>query len=228
MARIEPARSAPRITGRGRRPVLRNERCYHIQVATRSAKGFSNRVETVFIDRDGVLNEKAPEGRYVARWDHFRVLPGVPEALSKLNHAGLRVIVVSNQRGIALGLYSAADVEAVQAKFQQLLKPFGARVDAFYFCPHEKGQCNCRKPQPGMFERAVAEFPSVTAEASVMIGDSLSDIEFGRRLGMSTILIEGDLANSKPGTEEAAQIAGLRCASLLTAVDALLSSLKLP
>jgi D-glycero-D-manno-heptose 1,7-bisphosphate phosphatase len=199
------------------------ERCYHKEVAKQWAKGFSNRIETVFIDRDGVLNEKAPEGQYVARWDLFRVLPGVPEALAKLKQASIRVMVVSNQRGIALGLYSAADVEAIHQQLQRLLKPFGARVDAFYFCPHDKDQCNCRKPQPGLFEQAVAEFPSVTAATSVMIGDSLSDIEFGCCLGMSTILIEGDPATRKTGREKAAQVAGLRCASLSAAVDALLS-----
>jgi D-glycero-D-manno-heptose 1,7-bisphosphate phosphatase len=197
-------------------------------VAKQSAEGFSNRIETVFIDRDGVLNEKAPEGHYVARWDLFRVLPGAPEAVAKLNRAGLRVIVVSNQRGIALGLYSAADVEAIHQKFQQLLEQFGARVDAFYFCPHDKDECNCRKPLPGLFEQAAAECPSVSAGASVMIGDSLSDIEFGSRLGMDTILIDGDPATRKPGTEKAAQIAGLRCASLSAAVDAMLSSRKRP
>jgi histidinol-phosphate phosphatase family protein len=112
----------------------------------------------------------------VTRWEEFHVLPGVPEALRRLNEAGMRVIVVSNQRGIALGLYTAADVEAIHADFQRQLNGAGARIDAFFICPHDKGQCNCRKPLPGLFEQAVATFPDITAATSVIIGDSLSDI----------------------------------------------------
>ena len=180
-------------------------------------------LRAVFLDRDGILNEKMPEGQYVARWEEFRVLPGVPEALRRLNEAGVRAIVVSNQRGIARGLYTAADVAAIHAKFQQLLERAGARIDGFFICPHDKGECNCRKPLPGLFEQAVARFPEITAAMSAMIGDSLSDIEFGRRLGMQTIFVEGDRERRKPGMEAAAELADLKCASLAEAVDALLA-----
>jgi D-glycero-D-manno-heptose 1,7-bisphosphate phosphatase len=178
----------------------------------------------VFLDRDGILNEKMPEGQYVTRWRDFHVLPGVPEALRRLNEAGLRVIVVSNQRGIALGLYTASDVETMHAAFQRLLKGAGARVDASFICPHDKGQCNCRKPLPGLFEQAVAMFPEIKAATSAMIGDALSDIEFGRRLGMTTIFIEGDPERRKPGAEKAANLADMRFATLAQAVEALLAA----
>ncbi len=112
----------------------------------------------MFLDRDGVLNEKMPEGRYVESWSDFHLLPGVAEAIGRLNRAGLRVVVVSNQRGIALGRYLAADVEAIHSSLQDLLKAHGAHVDGFYFCPHDKGQCNCRKPLPGLFQQAAADF----------------------------------------------------------------------
>ena len=110
-------------------------------------------LRTIFLDRDGVLNEKMPEGSYVRAWADFRVLPGVPEAIARLNRAGVRVIVVSNQRGIALGLYSAADVEAIHASLQTLLQ--GAR--SAMSTPSTSARttsvhCNCRKPLPGMFE----------------------------------------------------------------------------
>ena len=114
----------------------------------------------------------------------FKPLAGAVEAVGRLNRAGLRVVVVSNQRGIAKGLYTAADVEAIHSGFQKLLKAHGAKVDGFYFCPHEKGTCNCRKPLPGLYEQAVTDFPEIAAADSAMIGDSLSDIDFGRRLGM--------------------------------------------
>ncbi len=179
-------------------------------------------VRTVFLDRDGVLNEKIAEGDYVTCWARFRLLPGVVDAIGRLNRAGRRVIVVSNQRGIALGLYTIADVEAIHASLQHLLEADGAHVDAAYFCPHDKNECNCRKPRTGLFERAAAEFPNIEAATSIMIGDSLSDIEFGRRLGMACIFVEGDPKVRKPGADTARHLAHLSCASLPEAVDRML------
>jgi D-glycero-D-manno-heptose 1,7-bisphosphate phosphatase len=199
----------------------RRGRCYDGEVNSSSDR---TALHTVFLDRDGILNEKMPEGQYVARWEEFRVLRGVPETLRRLNEAGLRVIVVSNQRGIAKGLYTAADVAAIHARFQQLLDKAGAHVDAFFICPHDKGECNCRKPLPGLFEQAVVQFPEITPETSVMIGDSLSDIEFGRGLGMRTVFVEGDQERQKTGAETAAKLADSRCSSLGEAVDALLAA----
>ena len=165
-----------------------------------------------------------PEGSYVRSWAEFRLLPGVPEAIARLNRAGKRVVVVTNQRGVALGLYTAADVEAIHAQLQQELSAFGAQVDAFFYCPHDKKQCDCRKPGRGLFDAAAARFPEIRAGQSVMIGDSLSDIEFGRNVGMRTIFIEGDRERRKPGGEKAAALADERFASLPEAVDALLGA----
>jgi D-glycero-D-manno-heptose 1,7-bisphosphate phosphatase len=169
-----------------------------------------------------VLNEKMPEGSYVRGWSDFRVLPGVPAAVARLNRAGIRLIVVSNQRGIALGLYSEADVRAIHANLEKVLMAEGAHVDAFYICPHDKGRCNCRKPLPGMFEQAQRDFPDITASTSAMVGDSLSDIEFGKRLGMRTVLLEGDAERRKAGAEAAAENADLCFSSLARAVDGLI------
>jgi D-glycero-D-manno-heptose 1,7-bisphosphate phosphatase len=176
-------------------------------------------VRTVFLDRDGVLNRKAPEGEYVARWEDFEILDGVIGALGRLRRAGLRTIVVTNQRGIALGRYAAADVEAIHAKFQKLLAAEGAHVDAVYVCPHDHGECTCRKPLPGLFAQARADHPGISAAESVMIGDSLVDMEFGRRLGMRTMLIEAGAGDGSPGDERARPMADFRCASLREAVD---------
>jgi D-glycero-D-manno-heptose 1,7-bisphosphate phosphatase len=181
-------------------------------------------LKTVFLDRDGVLNEKLPEGQYVTRWSKFHLLTGVAEAIGRLNRAGLRVVVVSNQRGVSLGLYTAADVNDIHKGLQNLLANHGAHVDGFYFCPHDRGLCTCRKPLPGLFEQAVAEFPAIDAASSAMIGDSMSDIEFGRRLGMLTVFIEGDLERRKPGAEAAGELADLRFPSLVEAVDELLAN----
>ena len=182
-------------------------------------------LRTVFLDRDGVLNRKLPEGNYVTSPGQFHPLAGVPQAITRLNHAGLRVVVVSNQRGVALGLYTSADVRSIHSSFQSDLKKQGAHVDAFYFCPHDKAQCNCRKPLPGLFEQAVAEFPEITAESSAMIGDSWSDIEFGRRLGMLTIYLEGEPEHRKPGAETARELADLCFPSLVEAADTLVRNI---
>jgi D-glycero-D-manno-heptose 1,7-bisphosphate phosphatase len=146
----------------------------------------------------------------------------VAESVAKLNQAGLRVIVVSNQRGIARGLYTASDVDAIHSRLQTLLQAGGGKIDGFYYCPHDKGQCNCRKPLPGLFDQAVSDFPEIVAASSAMVGDSLSDIEFGRRLGMLTVFVEGDPERRKAGAEAAAAMADMRVASLVEAVEALL------
>jgi D-glycero-D-manno-heptose 1,7-bisphosphate phosphatase len=164
-----------------------------------------------------------PEGQYVTHWEEFRVLPGVPQALHRLNEAGLRVVVVTNQRGVARGLYTLADVETIHAAFQQQLRAEGARIDAFFVCPHDKNECNCRKPLPGLFEQAVVQLPSITPATSVMIGDSLSDIEFAHGLGMMSIFIEGDSDGRESHADEARRLADMRFGSLLEAVDALLA-----
>lgn len=119
-------------------------------------------------------------------------------------------MVLSNQRGIALGLYTAADVEAIHSRLQDLLKSHGAHVDGFFFCPHDSRECSCRKPLPRLFGLALSEFPTITAGTSVMIGDSLSDIEFGRRLGMKTVFIDGDSGRQKSGAPTAGALADLR------------------
>jgi len=197
-------------------------RCCYDNGMSDTHRSFAGRdLHTVFLDRDGVLNEKMPEGQYVRSWSDFHLLPGVPEAIARLNRAGLRVVVVTNQRGVALGLYSAADVDAIHARLQDALAAHGAHVDGFFFCPHDKNQCACRKPLPGLFDQAQARFPEISAETTVMIGDSLSDIEFGRRLGMLTLFIEGDRERRKPGGEKAAELADLRFPSLPEAVEAL-------
>jgi len=180
-------------------------------------------VRTAFLDRDGVINEKAPEGEYVGSWAAFHILPGVPEAIARLNRAGILAIVVSNQRGIAKGLYTAHEVFAMHAEFERLLAGCEARIDGFFFCPHDVNSCRCRKPLPGLFEQAAAAFPSIGAESSVMIGDSMVDVEFARGLAMPAIFIEGPPGRQKADVAAAAEMADRRVASLAEAVDLLLA-----
>jgi D-glycero-D-manno-heptose 1,7-bisphosphate phosphatase len=175
--------------------------------------------EVVFLDRDGIINRKAPEGQYISRWNQVQLLPGAASAIAALNRSGRRVIVVSNQRGIALGLYTSADVEEVQRRLQEHLAIHGAHIDGFYYCPHDGGQCDCRKPGTGMFLQAFRDFPGASPANSVMIGDSLSDIEAARALGMPAIFIQGNSSTRKEGADRAANLANSIADSLLEAVE---------
>ncbi len=149
--------------------------------------------KAAFLDRDGVLNRKAPEGQYVTRWEEMEFLPGVSEAVRSLNQAGYFVVVVSNQRCVAKGLITAAELESMHARMRDEFAAAGARIDAIYYCPHDfEPPCSCRKPKPGMLLEAARVHELDLAE-SWMIGDSAHDVEAGRSAGCRTVrLIEGD------------------------------------
>lgn len=157
-----------------------------------------DRRRACFLDRDGVLNRRAPPGDYVKSLDEFAWLAGAREGVRRLNDEGWLVLVVTNQRGVALGLYSAADVEAIHARAQRELREVGAHVDGFYFCPHgDEDRCACRKPQPGMILRAADEW-NVDLAASFLIGDDERDIEAARRAGVRAhkVASDGDLSQT--------------------------------
>lgn len=176
-------------------------------------------VRFVFLDRDGVLNRKLPEGRYAKDRKDLQLLPGAAEALAKLN-GGRTVILVTNQRGIGLGLMTQSELTKLHDEFRKDLAHRGARLDAIYFCPHDPSRqpCLCRKPETGLFEQAMRDFPEVSGENSLVIGDSLSDIQAGVRMRMRTVFIQGDPVYRKPGSEEAARLADAVATSLENAV----------
>jgi len=176
-------------------------------------------IACVFLDRDGVINRKPPEGQYIAAWREVEMLPGAEAAIAAINRSGRRVAVVSNQRGVALGLYTCADVEDLHTKLQEHLALHGARIDAFYYCPHDIGRCECRKPGTRMFLEAFRDLPGASPVNSLLIGDSLSDIQAARALGMRSIFIQGDPSTQKEGGDRAAALADDVCASLLEAVE---------
>ena len=180
-------------------------------------------ISYVFLDRDGVLNRKPRRGQFVTRWEEFELLPGVDDAIAKLNRSGRKVIVVTNQRGVALGLYSMEELEWMHGLFQELLTQRGARLDGIYVCPHNDGQCNCRKPLTGLFEQAFQDFPGARPENSVMVGDSLRDIEAGMRMGMRTVFVIAEGGSWTVEAARARRIANLCVASLAELVDHYLS-----
>lgn len=146
-----------------------------------------------FLDRDGTINQKAPEGDYVKRAEEVSLLPGSAEAVRRLNEAGIAAVVVTNQRGIALGRMTEGDLQRVHAELSaQLEEAAGARIDAYFHCPHDIGECDCRKPETGMFKQARERFPWIDLASSVMIGDSESDVEAGRSLGMEAVQLGVD------------------------------------
>jgi D-glycero-D-manno-heptose 1,7-bisphosphate phosphatase len=180
-------------------------------------------IKYVFLDRDGVTNRKLPEGQFVRCWRDFEFLPGVESAIAALNRSGRHIIVISNQRGIALGLYTRADVETLHMKLQEHMAEHGAHIDAFYYCPHDRNQCDCRKPKTGLFEQVFRDFPEASAQNSIVIGDSITDIQAARTLGLLAIFIQGDPKTQKPGGEKAAALADAVANSLIEAVEKYLS-----
>jgi D-glycero-D-manno-heptose 1,7-bisphosphate phosphatase len=146
----------------------------------------------VFLDRDGVL---VTDRGVLTRADQFEILPGVPESLVRLKHAGFKLIVVTNQAVVARGLLSEPELEMLHTALNQHLKTLGAPdLDAVYACPHHPNatdpryrlSCECRKPQPGMILRAIHEH-GIHAPKSFLIGDRLSDVTAGVRSGCKTI-----------------------------------------
>ena len=148
-----------------------------------------------FLDRDGVLNH---DRGYIHRPDDFVWVDGAQAAVRRLNDEGYRVFVVTNQAGVARGLYSEADIGALHGWVGAELARAGARIDAFYHCPHHpdfgppeyRRECDCRKPAPGMLLKAMADFP-VEAARSFLIGDRETDIGAARAAGVAGHLFSG-------------------------------------
>ena len=162
----------------------------------------------VFLDRDGVINV---DRGYVHKVEDFRFVPGSDDAMRRLQAAGWRLVVVTNQSGLARGLYSKADYDRFTAHLQAQLAAIGVTVDAVLHCPHlpdatvaaYRLQCDCRKPAPGMLLRAAQDL-GLDLAASVMVGDRLSDIEAGRAAGVGhNVLVRSGHA-PEPGDAERA------------------------
>ena len=146
----------------------------------------------VFLDRDGTINV---EKEYLYQAKDFEFIPGVPEAVRLLNQAGIMVVVVTNQSGVARGYYTEDDVENLHRHIAGELERSGAHVDAWLYCPHHPSgrgsyalPCDCRKPLPGMLREAARRY-DIDLELSTMIGDKLADIEAGHSAGCRTILV---------------------------------------
>lgn len=164
----------------------------HILCETVENVLFSVQRPVVFLDRDGVINRKMPEGEYVREWDQFSFLPDVFEAIRVFNDHGYLVIVVTNQQCVGKGIVSAETVDLIHEAMAGSIEKNGAHIDAVYVCPHLAAQeCPCRKPATGLFDKAVMDFRrqgiSIDLSASYMIGDSDTDVLAGKRAGLTTV-----------------------------------------
>src|SRR2546426_676333 len=144
-------------------------------------------MSTIFLDRDGVINENRSD--YVKSWDEFRFLPGSKEAIAQLTGAGHRIIVCTNQAGIARGMISVETVEDIHRRMMAEIAQDGGKIERVYYCPHAKDDnCCCRKPRPGMLLCARNEL-SIDLSDAILIGDNITDIHAGLAVGVSTILV---------------------------------------
>lgn len=143
----------------------------------------------VFLDRDGVINRKAPEGQYITRWEQVKLLPGGAQAIKRLRGAGFLAVLVSNQRAVAKGFLSESALQSLHERMWRELFKGEKGFDAVYYCPHEEEPpCECRKPRPGMILRAAQDY-GIDLVSSWMMGDSESDVLAGKTAGCRTIRI---------------------------------------
>jgi D-glycero-D-manno-heptose 1,7-bisphosphate phosphatase len=183
----------------------------------------------VFMDRDGVLNE---DRGYVSRPEDFQWLPGAVQALRWLKRAGWRLVIVTNQSGIARGLYGPAEYDNLTSWMESELAAQEVRFDGIYHCPHLRDaplaawrrQCECRKPQPGMLRRAAREL-DLDLASSVMIGDKPSDIAAGRAAKLAACIRIASAPAADASSPELApnEVADYTCSSLAEAAYWLLS-----
>lgn len=154
-------------------------------------------MKLVIVDRDGVLNEDSPD--YIKSPAEWQPIPGSLEAVARLNHAGWRVVVASNQSGLARGLFSLDTLFAIHDKMQRLCAELGGRIDGIFYCPHgPDDKCECRKPAPGLY-KDIARRLQLDLRNVPVVGDSLRDLEAAQAAGAMPILVK---------TGNGAQVAG--------------------
>ena len=140
----------------------------------------------VFLDRDGTINE---EVEYLSDPHDFRLLPGAGQAIRHFNEVGWAVVVITNQSGIGRGYFTWERLEAIHQRMLEDLAAVGAWLDGLYVCPHRPDEgCKCRKPETGLFEQALLAL-GLTLPPCVAIGDKMTDLEPGRKLGCTTVLV---------------------------------------
>ncbi len=166
--------------------------------------------KAVFLDRDGTVNE---EVGYLTDLKKLRLIPGAGAAIRRMNEAGLTVVLVTNQSGVARGYFPERLVHEAHERLSRMLEAEGAHVDGVYYCPHHPSagsspytmDCDCRKPKTGLIDRAVRDF-AIDIRHSYMVGDKWSDVELGQRAGVHAVLVESGFAHDDPGNRRPAHV----------------------
>ena len=167
--------------------------------------------KAIFLDRDGTVNE---EVGYLRDLSMLTLIPGVGNAIKKLNDAGFLVVLVTNQSGVARGYFPESLVHDAHARLDELLRQDGARIDAVYYCPHHPTAgtsmhtrvCACRKPGTGLIDQAARDL-EIDVHRSYMVGDKWSDVELGHRAGARSILVRSGFAADDPGNTRSKHVA---------------------
>ncbi len=144
---------------------------------------------TLFLDRDGVINYENP-GTYVRNWDEFIFYPQTPEHIAYFNSRFQRLILATNQRGISRGLMTIPDLENIHLNMEKTIEEKGGKIDRIYFCLDADTASPCRKPNPGMAFQAAMDFPEIDLKKSLMVGNNMSDMLFGKNAGMKTVFLK--------------------------------------
>lgn len=148
----------------------------------------------IFLDRDGVINEYPGDLKYVTTWKDFHFLPRVKETLKKFTDRGYKIFIISNQAGVSKGVYSRQTLDLITDNMLSELAKYKIEVSGVYYCTHKsEDNCACRKPKAGLVEIAIAKLKEqglgIEPAASYFIGDTMRDIETGKRAGLKTILV---------------------------------------
>lgn len=144
-------------------------------------------MKLIILDRDGVINYDSDA--FIKSPDEWKPLPGSLEAIARLNQADYRVVVASNQSGIARGLLDISMLNAINQKMHEAVQVLGGSIDAVFFCPHRsEDNCNCRKPKPGMFEEIARRY-NISLRGVPVVGDSLRDLQAGHATGCKPYLV---------------------------------------
>ncbi|MCD4697109.1 MAG: HAD-IIIA family hydrolase [Bacteroidales bacterium] len=151
---------------------------------------------SLFLDRDGVINKKLP-GDYVKNWQEFEFISGVPEAIHILNGIFSKLFIVTNQQGIGKGIMTEIDLEVLHNKLHEELRYEGGKITKIYHSPYRDEEKSVfRKPNIGMAKKAKIDFPDVDFQKSIMVGDSVSDMQFGKNAGMYTVYITNSASDA--------------------------------
>ena len=147
---------------------------------------------SLFLDRDGVINKRIV-GDYIKKWDEFEFLPGVLDAIRTFTGVFGKIFIVTNQQGIGKGLMTEMDLECIHDKMTEKISEHGGRLNKIYHSPYKAEEKSIfRKPNPGLARKAKIDFPSIEFSKSIMAGDSVTDMQFGKNVGMITVFINND------------------------------------